>query len=196
MITKVQLLPTLYHMQRQGAVGEIHINALDAGPLADLAADETLLSGFPGQSFVPHPDPAKVAADQKFPLLYKEVLAAAPKGSIAAVAVPDQFHYDAVMAAIDADLHVCVVKPLVLTHAQAQEIGDKAAAKGLVVGVEYHKRFDVRSLMARSAYRAGRFGEFRLGQAHLHEPWYYRNSNFQNWCTWENSDFFTYVGCH
>ena len=44
--------------------------------------------------------------------------------------------------------------------------------------------------------RAGRFGEFRAGQAYLVEPWYYRNSNFQNWCTAENSDMFTYVGCH
>ncbi|MBI4877451.1 MAG: hypothetical protein HY822_22715, partial [Acidobacteria bacterium] len=26
--------------------------------------------------------------------------------------------------------------------------------------------------------------------------WYYRHSNFQNWCTVENSDAFTYVGCH
>ena len=28
------------------------------------------------------------------------------------------------------------------------------------------------------------------------EPWYYRDSNFQNWCTAEYSDMFTYVGCH
>ena len=28
------------------------------------------------------------------------------------------------------------------------------------------------------------------------EKWYYRHSNFQNWCTTENSDAFTYIGCH
>jgi predicted dehydrogenase len=28
------------------------------------------------------------------------------------------------------------------------------------------------------------------------EKWYYRHSNFQNWCTAENSDSFTYIGCH
>ena len=28
------------------------------------------------------------------------------------------------------------------------------------------------------------------------EPYYYRHSNFQNWFTRENSDPFTYVGCH
>lgn len=196
MITKVQLLPTIYHLQREGVLGEIHINALNAPPLADLQNDATFKRAFPGQSFVPHPDPAKVSAKDVFPNLYKDVLAAAPKHSIAVVAVPDQFHYDAVMAALDNDLHVCVVKPLTLSYTQAEEIGHKAYAKGLVVGVEYHKRFDIRNFMARKAYRAGRFGEFRQGQANLHECWYYRHSNFQNWMTCENSDCFTYIGCH
>ena len=65
-----------------------------------------------------------------------------------------------------------------------------------MVGVEYHKRFDDRSLMARKRYRAGMFGEFKLGTASLMEKWYYRHSNFQNWMTTENSDAFTYIGCH
>jgi hypothetical protein len=30
----------------------------------------------------------------------------------------------------------------------------------------------------------------------MNEPYYYRHSNFQNWFTVENSDMFTYVGCH
>ncbi|MBI5723846.1 MAG: Gfo/Idh/MocA family oxidoreductase [Planctomycetes bacterium] len=196
MITKIQLLPTIYHLQREGLLGDIHICALNAGPLAELQKDPTLVKGFSGQSFAPHPDPARVDLKAMFPDLYKEVLAAAPKGSIAVVAVPDQFHYEPVSAALDAGLHVCVVKPLTLKHAQAEEIGRKAREKGLVVGVEYHKRFDYRSVMARKGYRAGRFGQFRLGQAHLHECWYYRHSNFQNWMTCENSDSFTYIGCH
>ena len=66
----------------------------------------------------------------------------------------------------------------------------------LFVGVEYHKRFDDRSLMARDMYRQGAFGEFRLGSACLLEKWSYRESNFQNWFTRENSDAFTYIGCH
>ena len=65
-----------------------------------------------------------------------------------------------------------------------------------MVGIEYHKRFDDRSLMARRKYREGLFGEFRLGTACLLEKWYYRHSNFQNWMTTENSDAFTYIGCH
>src|SRR5262249_56307167 len=67
---------------------------------------------------------------------------------------------------------------------------------GLGGGMEYNKGFDDRSLMARGRYRAGLFGEFRLGTACLLEKWYYRHSNFQNWFTPENTDAFTYIGCH
>ena len=196
MITRIQLLPTIYHLQREGVVGEIHICALNAAPLAELSSDATLARAFPGQGFTPHPDPAKVGADEKFPDMYKEVFAAAPRGGIAVIAVPDQMHYPVLKEAIANDLHVCIVKPLVLRHDRAEEIGQLAYDRGLIVGVEYHKRFDYRNLMARKAYRAGRFGEFRLAQAQMIEPYYYRDSNFQNWCTRENTDMFTYVGCH
>ena len=101
-----------------------------------------------------------------------------------------------ILAALEADLHVCAVKPLVMTVADSVAIEQEADKRSLFVGIDYHKRFDDRSLMARRAYREGKFGEFRLGTACLHEKWNYRHSNFQNWCTCENSDAFCYIGCH
>ncbi|MCK4515313.1 MAG: Gfo/Idh/MocA family oxidoreductase [Spirochaetaceae bacterium] len=196
MITRVQLLPTIYQLQREGVLGEIHICALDAGPIQELQEDATIGRAFPGRSFMPHPDPARVDPTEKFPDVYKEVFAEAGEGSLAVIAVPVHLHYGVLKEAVKCGLHVCVVKPLVLKHAQAEEIAELAYERGVVVGVEYHKRFDYRNLMARKEYRGGRFGEFRLAQAQMIEPWYYRDSNFQNWCTTENSDMFTYVGCH
>jgi predicted dehydrogenase len=117
-------------------------------------------------------------------------------GNVVIAAVPDPLHFEVVMDALRHDQHVCCVKPLVLNARESVEIEREAYARGLVVGVEYHKRFDDRSLMARRRYRAGMFGDFRLGNASLMEKWYYRDSNFQNWCTVENSDAFTYIGCH
>ena len=78
MITQIQLLPTIYHMQRQGELGEIHICALNSPPIQALQDDAALARAFPGQRFVPHPDPAKVAAQEKFPDGYRQVLAKAP----------------------------------------------------------------------------------------------------------------------
>ena len=196
MITQVQILPTLYHLQRQGVVGDIHVCALDSPPLKALKEDPHLNNAFPGQDFAAYPDPDKVDTEEKFPELYKEVFSSLPPESVAVIAVPDQLHYPMIKDAIEHRLHICTVKPLVLSYRHAEEIADLAYRKGLVVGVEYHKRFDDRNLMARQLYREGRFGEFRLGQACMHEPYHYRHSNFQNWCTCENSDMFTYVGCH
>ena len=119
-----------------------------------------------------------------------------PERNVVVAAVPDQLHYEVILCALRHDQHVLTVKPLVLRLEQALEIEREAYSRGLVVGIEYHKRFDDRSLMARRKYREGLFGEFRLGTACLLEKWYYRHSNFQNWMTAENSDAFTYIGCH
>ncbi|MFH0911546.1 MAG: Gfo/Idh/MocA family oxidoreductase [Planctomycetota bacterium] len=196
MITQVQILPSIYQLQRQGLLGEIRISALNGAPLKVLAEDPTLRDAFPGQSFTPFPDFRKVDLEEKFPDLFETVLASLPERNLVVVALPDQLHYRAIKKALEAGQHVMTVKPLVLRYAQAVELEELARAKGLFVGVEYHKRFDDRALLARKEYRRGNFGEFRLAQATMIEPYYYRHSNFQNWCTVENSDMFTYVGCH
>jgi predicted dehydrogenase len=195
MITNDQILPSLYQMQRRGRIGEIRICALTARPLKELAESELFARAFPGQSFRPYPDLTE-ELDRPFPDLFREVIAQMPPRNIVVVAVPDQFHYEVIMTALRADQHICSVKPLVLKASEAHEIEQEAFGRGLLVGIEYHKRFDDRSLMARTRYRAGLFGEFRLGTSCLLEKWYYRHSNFQNWCTAENSDAFAYVGCH
>jgi len=196
MITRIQVLPSVYQLQRLGTVGDISVTALDAPPLKALAEDAALVGAFPGQTFTAYPDFRKVDASAKFPNLYGEVIDKMTARGIVVVAVPDQLHYAVIKRALEHDQHVCTVKPLVLKYAEAVEIEHLAYERGLFVGVEYHKRFDDRSLMARMAYRQGRFGEFRLGNARLVECWYYRHSNFENWMTSENSDAFAYIGCH
>jgi len=118
------------------------------------------------------------------------------KRQVVIVAVPDAAHHEVVMEALRREQHVICVKPLVQTHAHAVEIAAAARERGLFVGVEYHKRFDRRALVARRQYRDGRFGEFMMGEARLHEPYSYRQSNFQNWFTCDHADPFTYVGSH
>jgi D-galacturonate reductase len=184
MITHDQILPSLYQLQRTGIVGEIRVNARHADKLDALSSSKTIAAAFPGFSF-------KRAIGE-----YTEAIGGLPPRSIVIVALPDQLHYGAIMAALRANQHVCAVKPLVLKASESEDIERESRKRGLLVAVEYHKRFDDRSLMARQKYRAGRFGNFRLGTACLMEKWQYRHSNFQNWCTTEHSDAFTYIGCH
>ncbi len=184
MITHDQILPSLYQLQRQGRLGDILVNARHADKFEALESSKALTAAFPDRSF------HRVLGD------YATALRALPPRSIAIVALPDQLHYEAVMHALSADQHVIAVKPLVLRACESVDIERESKAGNLFVGIEYHKRFDDRSLLARRQFRAGKFGEFKLGTACLMEKWYYRHSNFQNWCTTENSDAFTYIGCH
>lgn len=184
MIAHDQLLPSLYQLQRLGVVNEVTVCARRESTLRALAESKIIREAFPKASFRPFLKP------------YQEALRDMPPRNIAVVALPDPLHFEAVMNALQADQHVISVKPLVLMAAESVAIEAEARERGLFVGIEYHKRFDDRSLMARRKYRARQFGEFRLGTACLMEKWYYRRSNFQNWCTTENSDAFTYIGCH
>ncbi len=195
MITHDQILPSLYQLQRTGLVGTIKVCALNPAPLRALAESSNLKDGFPGHTFEALPS-LDAPDDTMLPDLYREVIADLPPRNLVVVAVPDHVHGQVVHAALKHEQHVLAVKPLVPTYAESVEIEELARQKGLFVGVEYHKRFDRRSLDARRQYRAGRFGEFRAGEAKMIEPYYYRHSNFQNWFTRENSDPFTYVGCH
>ncbi|MGQ9576655.1 MAG: Gfo/Idh/MocA family oxidoreductase [Thermoguttaceae bacterium] len=195
MITRDQILPSLYHLQRRGAIGPITVSALSSAPLRALAEDPALAEAFPGQTFRALPG-LEEPPERMFPELFREAIAALRPNQLVIVAVPDHLHELVIREALAHDQHVVAVKPLVLQYAQAAQIERIARQRGLFVGVEYHKRFDRRALEARLQYRRGRFGQFRCGEAKLIEPYYYRHSNFQNWFTKENTDPFTYVGCH
>ena len=112
------------------------------------------------------------------------------------IALPDPMHYSALEESLKNNQHILCVKPLVLKYEQTREIEKIAYEKGLFIGIEYHKRFDRRSLIARKDYQLGNFGEFIMGEAKMIEPYYYRSSNFQNWFTVDKTDPFVYVGCH
>ncbi len=196
MIAHDQILPTLYQMQREERVGEITVCAQHGRTVKALAEAPTLRNAFPDRSFRPLPDYAAGDADARDPERYKAALAELPPRSVVIVATPDQTHHAIVMDALRADQHVCCVKPLVLDIAHSLEIEREAAARGLMVGIEYHKRFDPRSQIARQRYRQGLFGDLKLGTAVLMEKWHYRSSNFQNWFTCDQTDSFVYIGCH
>jgi D-galacturonate reductase len=186
MIVHDQILPSFYQLQRIGLVGEITICARHEITLGALQASETIRQAFPGGRFNRAVGTYEEALNRLKPVL----------PGIAVIALPDHLHCDAILRALEAGHHVISVKPLVLTQSDGDRIEKEAHGRGLFVGIEYHKRLDDRSLLARRKYRSGEFGEFRLGTACLMEKWYYRHSNFQNWCTTENSDAFTYIGCH
>ncbi|MCK5134247.1 MAG: Gfo/Idh/MocA family oxidoreductase [Bacteroidales bacterium] len=195
MISHDLILPSVYHMQRSGIVNNIHVCSLNSAPLKDLKNSAMIRQAFPDQDFMASP-PLSEPENKNFPDLYREVIAGMKPRQVVIVAMPDQLHYSVIMEALKNSQHVLCVKPLVLEYEQTLEIERIAYEKGLFIGVEYHKRFDGRALLAKKSYELKQLGEFVIGEAKMIEPYFYRSSNFQNWFTCDKTDPFVYVGCH
>ncbi len=194
MIVGDQILPSLYHLQRLKRIGRISVAATSSTRLKHLALPR-FTEAFPNQAFSAYPS-LDAPDTERNTELWRAALADLPPHNLVVVATPDETHDEIVRAALDRHEHVLCVKPLVHQYDQAVAIGRIARERGLLVMIEYHKRFDRRALEARKLYRQGCYGEFACGQACMIEPYYYRSSNFQNWFTKDKTDPFTYVGCH
>ena len=73
---------------------------------------------------------------------YMEALSQARPGDVCSVFTPDDTHYDIILAALEAGLHVMATKPMVKTLAQHQALVEKAREKNVLLQIEVHKRFD------------------------------------------------------
>ena len=123
---------------------------------------------------------------------WADILAAFPDLDIMAVATPDHLHTAPILAALKRGVHVLTEKPMCLTLAEADEIIEAAEAKGLIVAVDMHKRYDPDHLRIRDDIQK-RIGEPLYGTAYLEEPLEVSTSTFK-WV--EDSDPFSYVGPH
>lgn len=123
---------------------------------------------------------------------WDDILAAFPDLDVMAVATPDHLHTEPILAALRRGAHVITEKPMCLTLAEADAIIDEAAARGLVVAVDMHKRYDPDHLRIRDDIQ-NRIGAPLYGTAYLEEPLEVSTSTFK-WV--EQSDPFSYVGPH
>src|SRR6266540_60371 len=87
MITHDQILPTMYHMQRSGAVREITVCASRPRTVQALAKAEPIRRAFPGQTFRALPDSGDPDASQ--PGLYRDAIGRMPPRQVVIAAVPD-----------------------------------------------------------------------------------------------------------
>jgi predicted dehydrogenase len=91
-----------------------------------------------------------------------------PEIDLIDICLPDSLHYEVAKAALLAGKHVACEKPLADTAAQARELADIAAAKGLITRVGHaFPRNPVHDL-AREIIAAGEIGEIKLFKACQH----------------------------
>jgi predicted dehydrogenase len=123
---------------------------------------------------------------------WREVMADHPDLDVMSVATPDNLHTQVTLDSIEKGVHVLMEKPMCLSIDEADEIIEKAKAKGVIVAVDMHKRYDPDHLRIQHDI-AERIGDPLYGLAMLEEPLEVSTSTFK-WA--EQSDPFSYVGPH
>ena len=110
---------------------------------------------------------AAVAAEHGIPAHYTdyEEMLREVKPDITVIATPNIFHKPMTLAALNAGSNVLCEKPLALTYADAKEMIETAAAKGLVLNVGTHYRYTPTTRAAKAHVDGGFLGEVYAARA-------------------------------
>ncbi len=110
------------------------------------------------------------------------------------VATPDDRHYEAAMAAIEAGKHVIVEKPSVLSMQQLDSLIAAARDQQVLCKVVYHKLFDPDHKKLRTLVADNVLQHVNTGYCTLLEPKQISGSQFAEWIKGRNPG--TYVAVH
>ncbi len=135
---------------------------------------------------------AGVKPQAYFDTPWEDIIADHPDLDVLIVATPDHLHTPAILCALEAGVHVITEKPMCLDMNEADAIIKLANKKGLIVGVDMHKRYDPDHLKIFKEL-APTMGLPIHARGVLEEPLEVSTTIFK-WV--EDSDPFTYVGIH
>jgi predicted dehydrogenase len=110
------------------------------------------------------------------------------------VATPDDRHFAAAKAALEAGKHMLVEKPSVLSLAELDELERIARDKGVLAKVVYHKLFDPDHKKLRTLVYDNVLSHVNTGYCTLLEPKQISGDQFSEWITGRNPG--TYVAVH
>jgi D-galacturonate reductase len=133
------------------------------------------------------------ADDTVDPKAYESAVADFSPGDVAVIFTPDDTHFDIAMACIERGIHVMVTKPIVQTLKDHQILAKAAADKGVLVGVEVHKRLDPFYADARDRARST-LGNFQYMYAYMSQP-KHQLETFKAWAG-KSSDISYYLNSH
>jgi D-galacturonate reductase len=200
MIMEDQNGPAIAQLVRQGVLGQVHITAQGSASLRRLLGLPWWSERFPDlpQGWVRTYPPLETDESVRGSDFYREMYRALPAGSVVMIAVPDPAHERLILEALEAGFHVVTVKSLCTSYQGTQRIRELAREKGLFVGIDFHKRWDYRALVARAHWRGGFYGVPQAARATMIEADSYIRSGtpFEKHFIPETSDPATYVGCH
>lgn len=99
---------------------------------------------------------------------YVEMLDTAGLDAVA-VATPDHLHAEIINAAAERGVHVLSQKPLDVDVRRTKALIERCADAGILLYVDFHKRFDPAHIQLRNDVAAGRFGQLQYGSVHMED---------------------------
>lgn len=124
---------------------------------------------------------------------YREMLEKERLDAITIV-TPDPLHKDIALAAAEAGVHILCEKPLDVTVAGCQEMIAACEAAGVLLMVDFHKRYDEYHLAMKQKIQAGDLGEIEYGYAHMEDRIEVPRDWFPGWA--KNSSPAWFLGIH
>ncbi|SER48749.1 Predicted dehydrogenase [Gracilibacillus ureilyticus] len=112
-------------------------------------------------------DRAKVVADEEnIPYVFEQYERMLKEVELDAVSicVPNKFHRDAAIAALEAGCHVLCEKPPAMNQQEAKEMEDAQAASGKLLMYGFHYRYQAETQTVKRFIDAGEFGEIYSGR--------------------------------
>jgi predicted dehydrogenase len=99
---------------------------------------------------------------------YRQMLAEEELDAITVV-TPDPYHRPIVLAAAEAGKHVLCEKPLDVTVEGCQEMIEACRRAGVLLQVDFHKRYDEYHRAMKEKIAAGDLGEIQYGYVHMED---------------------------
>ena len=127
------------------------------------------------------------------PDAFRAAIAHMKRGDVVTIFTPDDTHFKICMACIEAGLHVLCAKPIVKRLEDHTALAEAAKRHGVLVAVEYHKRFDPIYVDARDRVRA-QLGPFSYFSSTMTQP-KAQLDTFAGWAG-KSSDISYYLNSH
>ncbi len=124
---------------------------------------------------------------------YKEMLEKEELDAITVV-TPDPFHKDIVLAGAEAGVHVMSEKPLDVTVEGCLEMIEACRKAGVLLMVDFHKRYDEYHVAMKQKIAAGDLGKIQYGYCHMEDRIEVPRDWFPNWAPHSSPAWF--LGIH
>jgi len=124
---------------------------------------------------------------------YKEMLEKENLDGITVV-TPDPFHKDIVLAAAEAGVSMLCEKPLDVTVDGCRQMVDACEKAGVLLMVDFHKRYDEYHIAMKQKLDAGDLGDIQYGYAHMEDRIEVPKDWFPGWA--KNSSSAWFLGIH